>query len=122
MNPLTIFILLVFALFAGLGWFLRGTLNVLAATAADHARSYAVAYLKISGLGGIAFINVFNECLVNLPNEQARFLPEWIWVVPLFTKPVSALLAVLVAFLDRSVARATEARTTSNPPFARPTA
>ncbi len=109
-TSLYTFLALVLTIVGGSAWFFRGTLAELGNAAKDHAKLYAVAYAKGGALILIATGASFDETFKSLTKMEAMDLPWWIWV-SLFWKPIGAGLAVLVAFLDRSVQRALESET-----------
>lgn len=118
MNPLYVFLLIMALLFASTYYLLRGTVNELRQSAAEHARAYAVVYVKGSALVMLAMFSSFDESFRPLTREVADKQAWWDWAI-LFSKPMAAGLAVVVAFLDRSAERAREK---TNPPFVGPTA
>lgn len=104
-----IFVAAAVGLIVAAVFFLRSAIGASIITAASaHARIYAVAYVKGAVLILIAMISSFDEAFHPLTVEQAASLAWWDWAI-LFLKPVAAGCAVLVAFLDRSTQRATEA-------------
>jgi hypothetical protein len=86
----------------GLGFFLRGMFSQLAASAAQHASTYALAYAKGSALIAIAMFASFQETWGMVTASDVRLWQWWDYFIAL-TKPIAAGLAVLVAFLDRSL-------------------
>jgi len=114
--PLITFVV-VLLVFLGVGlWFFRGVINVLGTLAADHARVYAVSYIKGAALIAIAAGACFTETFSNLTAEEAARLSWWSWMV-LFWKPIAAGLATMCAFLDRSAERARDDRSNTPSPF-----
>lgn len=111
-----------------LGWFLRGALFSISGLAAQHAKIYAIAYVKGGALILIAAFASFEQAYWAL-DEAFRNSMGWAPYVIFFSKPVTGALAVLVAFLDRSTQRATEEgqaagllpKPATTPPFASPT-
>lgn len=129
MNPsLAIFAGICLVVIGGMGFFLRGALFNITTAAAEHAKIYAVAYVKGGALILLAMLASFDENFRNLTKEAAVLLPWWGWTI-LYLKPIAAALAVLVAFLDRSVQRGGEeaanlkaAKSGTAPPFPSATA
>lgn len=108
---------------AFIGWFFRGALSSLRGIASDHAKTYAVAYVKGGCLVLIAMGSAFKETFQPLTIEQANRMEWWDWAIAFFS-PLLAGLAVLAAFLDRSTQRASEdkasedkAKALTAPPF-----
>lgn len=118
-NSLYAFLGLALTIIAGGVWFFRATIRDLQKLAAQHARQYAVAYIKGGALVAIAVGAAFDETFKDLTHELAAAMPWWGWAT-LFWKPIGAGLAVIVAFLDRSAQHATDkntqASTTQSPP------
>lgn len=126
LPTVALFVFLAFILAViGLGLLLlRSSLGKsIGEAAATHAKTYATAYVKGTVLMLIAMIGSFEEAFRTLTSAAAAALPWWGWAI-LFLKPISAACAVLVAFLDKSIQRATEAKeaalSKSTPPFSIP--
>lgn len=100
-------------------WFLRGAIFAVTSQAAEHAKTYAIAYVKGGALVAIAMLAAFEQAFHPLTTEMALKLAWWDWAI-LFFKPLAAGLAVIVAFLDRSVTRAKEEKAATTPPFVQP--
>lgn len=84
---------------------LRGALRALSNVAAEHAQKYALAYTKGAALILIAMFASFQETWGMVTASDVRLWQWWDFFIAL-TKPVAAGLAVLVAFLDRSLSNA----------------
>lgn len=104
-------------------YFLRGTLNKLSLTAAEHAQVFALAYVKLGALVTLAMLTSFNETFRDLTSEIAASYAWWNWAIA-FSKPIISGIAVVIAFLDQSSSRAREkadgiraAKGISTPPF-----
>jgi hypothetical protein len=117
--PLYTFLSIIALIIGGALWFFRGAIFAVSTAAAEHAKVYAVAYVKGGALVSIAMLSSFDETFRNLTRDTAATLPWWGWAV-LFFKPLSAALAVLAAFLDRSITRAKEERAATTPPYTQP--
>lgn len=116
-SPLVAFSVIFIVLFALAGYFLRGALFSITSVAAQHAKIYAVAYVKGGALILLAMFAAFEKSFQPLTSEHAAVLAWWDWAI-LFLSPITAGLAVLVAFLDKSKDRADQvAATMSTPPF-----
>lgn len=101
------FLAVLLLILGGAGWFFRRTLETLSDSAAQHAKLYAVSYIKGTALISIAAGAAFDQAFQSLsPIMQASML--WAPYVIFFWKPIAGGLAVLVAFLDRSFQRANE--------------
>lgn len=103
MNPFFVFLGFVALLAVALIWFAHRA--DLGDTLADHARLYARAYTKGCALVTISVLSAFDESFRSLTAADAAAMSWWQWA-SLYFKPVLAGLAVLVAFLDRSVSEA----------------
>lgn len=108
-SPLTWFIVVLCAIWVPLAWLARKSIEQIAAQAAFHAKAYAACYAKGAALMGIAAMTSFIKTFTALSPDVAAVLPWWHWLA-LFFEPIVAMLAVLVAFLDRSVQSANEKR------------
>ncbi len=104
MNASLLFFLLL-AVLVGLlvARFFSATARELAAVAAKHAKVYARAYVKGGALVVVAMIASFDENFRPLTKDVAALQPWWMWAI-LFLKPIGAGLAVVIAFLDKTVA------------------
>lgn len=113
-------VLLLIVVFA---WVFRATFKSLIDQAAQHSKTYATAYIKAGCLILITMGNTFKETFQPLTIEVVKSFAWWDWVIKLGA-PILAGLAVLVAFLDRSMQRADEAKvakpTVTNPPIPPP--
>jgi hypothetical protein len=109
MISLSVFLIsvLVGGLFAL--YFLRDTFAALSRVAAEHAKTYSLAYAKGAALIMIAMISAFDENFRTLTREAASGFPWWNWAI-LFLKPILAGLSVFAAFIDRSVQSAKDAK------------
>lgn len=105
--PLAVFVALALLIVLGAARFFRASLEEISGAAKEHAKLYAVAYVKGGALVALAMLASFDEAFRTLTRETAAGLSWWGWAL-LFFKPISAGLAVLVAFLDRSAGRATD--------------
>lgn len=112
MNPFYVFIGFVAVLAVMLVWFANRA--DLGDALTEHAKLYVRAYAKGAALITISVISAFDESFRNLTTESAAAMSWWQWA-SLYFKPVLAGLAVLVAFLDRSVSEAK-----ANPPHPTP--
>lgn len=120
MSSLWFFLASVAAVLALIVWFLRGALLGISSTAAEHAKTYAVAYVKGGALIFIAAGTAFDQGFSSLSASLQASMP-WAPYAIFFWKPVAAGLAVLVAFLDRSIVRAKEEKAATTPPYIQPT-
>jgi len=98
-SPFVWFLVFVFIVWGGIFIFLRRVLATLSKRAAEHADSYAGAYLKGSALIAIAVLNSFKQTFQALSPDVAAVLPWWSWL-GMFFEPVIAGLAVYMAFTD----------------------
>lgn len=108
MNPLYWFIATLLVPLAVFGWVLRSTIQELANQAKEHAKNYAIAYVKFGALAYISASTAFCQAYAALPAGMQSTMP-WAPYFIFFSQPAIAGLGVLVAFLDRSVQRADEA-------------
>lgn len=106
-SPFYWFLGITLTLLGGIGYFLRGALFSISTIAAQHAKIYAVAYVKGGALIAIAAGGAFGTGYQALPPPMQASMP-WAPYVIFFWLPISAGLAVLVAFLDRSAQTATK--------------
>lgn len=114
------FIAISLSILAGVCYFLRGTIQGITSTAAAHAKTYSVAYVKGGALiliaAGAAFETGYQTLAAPIQNTL-----QWAPYAIFFWKPIAAGLAVLVAFLDRSAQNATKeaevAKGQTNPPI-----
>lgn len=117
--PLITFSVIGFTVLVLIGYFLRGALFSISSVAADHAKTYALPYVKGGSLIMIAAFAAFEQAYWAL-DENYRKTMEWAVYFIFFSKPITGGLAVLVAFLDRSTQKATEeaerAKTGNTPP------
>lgn len=124
MNSFLAFLFCFLVIVGGIGWLLRGAVGSIATQAAEHAKTFAAAYVKCTALVALAMGGVFVETFSTLSQETAARMAWWGWAV-LMWKPLAAGLAVLVAFLDQSAQRAGAKRDAekglSNPPFPKTT-
>lgn len=112
MNPydtLISFAAAVLLLSVVFAWVFRATFRSLIDQAAQHSKTYATAYIKAGCLILITMGNTFKETFQPLTVEMVKSFAWWDWVIKLGA-PILAGLAVLVAFLDRSMQRADEAK------------
>lgn len=105
--PLITFTVIAGVLIVLLGWFLRGALFSISSIASQHAKIYAIAYVKGGALILIASFASFEQAYWAL-DEAFRATLAWAPYAIFFSKPITGGLAVLVAFLDRSSQRASE--------------
>lgn len=104
---LAIFVGITCIILGGLGYFFRNTFSNIETIASEHAKIYAVAYVKGGALILIAAGAAFDTGFQALsPAFQATM--TWAPYAIFFWKPIAGGLAVLVAFLDRSTQRASE--------------
>lgn len=68
----------------------------------SHAKTYSLAYVKGGALILVTMLASFKESFHALTFEMAEKLAWWDWAI-LFFGPIASGLAVLVAFLDRSI-------------------
>lgn len=108
-SPLVWFIVVFCAFWLPFVWLARKSIEQISAQAAFHAKSYAAAYAKGGALMAIAALTSYDETFSKLSSDVAAVLPWWHWLA-LFFKPVVAMLAVLVAFLDGTVQRSNDKR------------
>jgi len=108
-SPLVWFIVVLCAVWIPLAWLARKTIEELSRQAAHHAKTYASAYTKGGALMAIAALTAYDETFSKLSSDVAAVLPWWHWLA-LFFKPVVAMLAVLVAFIDGTVQRSNDKR------------
>lgn len=108
-TPLVWFIVVLCAIWIPLAWLARKSIEQISAQAAFHAKAYAAAYAKGGALMAIAALTSYDETFSKLSSDVAAVLPWWHWLA-LFFKPVVAMLAVLVAFLDGTVQRSNDKR------------
>ncbi len=108
-SPLVWFIVVLCAIWIPFLWLARRAIGEVSAQAAHHAKQYAAAYAKGGALMAIAAMTSYDETFSKLSSDVAAVLPWWHWLA-LFFKPVVAMLAVLVAFLDRTVQRSNDKR------------
>lgn len=101
-SPLVWFIVVFCAFWLPFVWLARKSIEQISAQAAFHAKAYAAAYAKGGALMAIAALTSYDETFSKLSSDVAAVLPWWHWLA-LFFKPIVAMLAVLVAFLDGSV-------------------
>ena len=112
MNPLLVFLCIIALMAAGLVWFAHKA--DLGDTLAEHAKLYVRPYVKGTMLITIAAVSAFDEAFRNLTPEVAAAMTWWQWA-SLYFKPYLAGGAVLVAFLDRSIAEAQAAPAAPSP-------
>ncbi len=77
--------------------------------AKTHAEIYAMAYLKASCLMTLAMGGTFKETWQSVTSVQAANWAWWDWAIHLLA-PILSGIAVLSAFLDRSMQRADEVK------------
>jgi len=106
-TPLVIFVGSFICVVLCAGYFLRGAIFSITNIAAQHAKIYAVAYVKGGSLILLAMFAAFEKSFQPLTIDQAAHLAWWDWII-LFLSPLVAGLSVLVAFLDKSKDRADE--------------
>lgn len=106
-SPLIWFIVVLCAVWIPLAWLTRNALREISQQAAHHAKQYAAAYAKGGALMAIAAMTSYDETFSKLSVDVAAVLPWWHWLA-LYFKPIVAMLAVLVAFLDGSVQKSKE--------------
>lgn len=121
-SPLAWFIavLLIGALLLSL--FLHGAVSNIKNVIAEHAKIYAISYIKGGCLILIAVGTGFKETFGPITTAQAATFAWWDWVIK-FSAPILAGLAVLAAFLDQSVQRANvvkDAKVAASSPSAPP--
>lgn len=116
MTSLAVFLGLVAIVLGGIAWFLRGTVVTLSNSAAEHAKTYSLAYAKGTGLILVAMISAFDENFRDLTADQAKAFAWWNWAIQ-FMKPILAGLAVFVAFIDKSATGVSANKPTTQPPF-----
>lgn len=109
-------VLLLAVVFA---WVFRATFGSLIDQAAQHSKTYATAYVKAGCLILITMGNTFKETFQPLTTEMVRSFAWWDWVIKLGA-PILAGLAVMVAFLDRSMERADASKTAKPLAVAKP--
>ena len=97
------FLIMALVVILGLGFLLRNMVKSLADTAGQHAGKYAISYVKGSALIMISMMASFQETWGMVTASDVRLWQWWDFVIS-FAKPFAAGLAVLVAFLDRSMA------------------
>lgn len=108
-SPLVWFVVVLCAIWIPLAWLAKNMVGELSKQAAHHAKQYAAAYAKGGSLMAIAAMTSYDETFSKLSVDVAAVLPWWHWLA-LYFKPVVAMLAVLVAFLDGSVQRSNDKR------------
>ena len=108
-SPILWFIVVFCAFWLPFAWLARKTIEQIASHAAFHAKQYAAAYAKGGALMAIAAMTSYDETFSKLSTDVAEVLPWWHWLA-LYFKPVVAMLAVLVAFLDGTVQRSGDKR------------
>lgn len=101
-SPLVWFIVVLCAIWIPFLWLARRAIGEVSAQAAHHAKQYAAPYAKGGALMAIAAMTSYDETFSKLSSDVAAVLPWWHWLA-LYFKPIVAMLAVLVAFLDGSV-------------------
>lgn len=106
-------------LLIALGLIFKGALLNVANYSAEHAKVYAGAYVKAGCLIAIAIGTTFKEVFQPVTVEQAATFAWWDWVIK-FSAPLLSGLAVLSAFLDRSLQRLDEKKNGTKPPFPTP--
>lgn len=87
----------------------RPVLKVAGEFATSHFKIYAMAYLKVSCLMTLAMGGTFKETWQSVTAADAARWAVWDWMIHLIA-PVLSGVAVLSAFLDRSMQRADEAK------------
>ncbi len=100
-------------------WLLRPVIRGLGNYAKTHAELYASAYLKCACLVLLSMGTTFKETWQPVTITQAANWAWWDYAIH-FLAPLLSGLAVLSAFLDRSMQRADEAKAKqggTNPPF-----
>lgn len=97
----------------------RPVLRVAGEFATSHFKIYAMAYLKVGCLMTLAMGGTFKETWQSVTSADAARWAVWDWMIHLIA-PVLSGVAVLSAFLDRSMQRADEAKEkagSTRPPF-----
>lgn len=105
--PLIVFASIFLVMVIGLVYFLRGALFSITTVAAQHAKIYAVSYVKGSCLVLISMGSTFKETWQPVTLAQAQTFQWWDYVIK-FEAPLLAGLSVLAAFLDSSKNKADE--------------
>lgn len=104
-SALIVFLSSVLLLAIAFAWAFRDTFRSLIDQAAEHSKAYAMAYFKAACLILITMGNTFKETFQPLTAEMMSQFMWSDWVIKLGA-PILAGLAVMVAFLDRSMERA----------------
>lgn len=104
-TPFTWFLIVMLSVALLLWLFLRDAVNNIKNVIAEHAKVYFVAYVKGGGLIALAMIAGFKEAFQPVTAAMADKFEWWDWAIK-FSAPLAGGIAVLVAFLDQSKARA----------------
>lgn len=93
----------------------RPFIQVATGFASDHFKIYAMAYLKVTCLMTLAMGGTFKESWQTVTSADAARWAVWDWIIHLIA-PVLSGVAVLSAFLDRSMQRADEEKEKAGTP------
>ena len=109
LYPVICFCSSVLLLAIAVVWMLRPVIKGIGDFAKTHAQLYAVAYLKGACLILLAMGGTFKETWQPITSAQTVNWAWWDWAIH-FLAPLLSGLAVLSAFLDRSMQRADEVK------------
>ena len=109
MNPFLWFLLIILLIVVAVGWFMRGAVTSIRSAIADHAKFYTVAWIVGGCLVFSQGMASFRQAVHGLTADQIHDMLWTDWVQVFFT-PLEVMCLAVVAFFNREIKRAGDAK------------